>query len=165
VVSCCQIVRADAFIKSSAVAEMGDRLVTIGMGRKVGDCCAPFLGGTESPSNTLSPGPRPTSYHLAVWPQQTRAEKWGAAVPLSAGGAGFPSNTISPGLRPTSVPVGILIHPTVWPQYTNVTDRQTGQDNGPIAKWFINFKDHSKSSEMALYDKPYRQFLLVICRK
>jgi len=30
---------------------------------------------------------------------------------------------------------GILIHPTVWPQYTNVTDRQTGQtDNGPIAK-------------------------------
>jgi len=35
---------------------------------------------------------------------------------------------------------GILIHPTVWPQYTNVTDRQTvrqtGQDrtdNGPIA--------------------------------
>jgi len=26
-----------------------------------------------------------------------------------------------------------LIHPTVWPQYTNVTDRQTGQDNGPIS--------------------------------
>jgi len=27
-----------------------------------------------------------------------------------------------------------LIHPAVWPQYTNVTDRQTGQtDNGPIA--------------------------------
>jgi len=26
-----------------------------------------------------------------------------------------------------------LIHPTVSPQYTNVTDRQTGQDNGPIA--------------------------------
>jgi len=28
---------------------------------------------------------------------------------------------------PTSVPSGIMIHPTVWPQYTNVTDRQTGQ--------------------------------------
>jgi len=27
-----------------------------------------------------------------------------------------------------------LIYPTVWPQYTNVTDRQTGQtDNGLIA--------------------------------
>ena len=28
------------------------------------------------------------------------------------------------GPRPTSIPNGILIHPTVWPQYTNVTDRQ-----------------------------------------
>ena len=35
---------------------------------------------------------------------------------------------------------GILIHPTVWPQFTNVTDRQTrqndrqdGTDNAPIA--------------------------------
>jgi len=25
-----------------------------------------------------------------------------------------------------------LIHPTVWPQYTNVTDRQT--DNGSVAQ-------------------------------
>jgi len=25
----------------------------------------------------------------------------------------------------TSTPSFILIHPTVWPQYTNVTDRQT----------------------------------------
>ena len=34
------------------------------------------------------------------------------------------------------MPSLILIRPTVWPQYTNVTDRQTGQDrqdNGPIA--------------------------------
>jgi len=30
--------------KSSAVAEMGDRLATIDMGRKVGGCCAPILG-------------------------------------------------------------------------------------------------------------------------
>ena len=27
----------------------------------------------------------------------------------------------------------ILIHPTVWPQYSNVTVRQDRQDNGPIA--------------------------------
>ena len=60
--------------KSSAVAEMGDRLVTIGMGRK-------WRGGAGSPSNTIWPGP--------------------------------------------SLPSGILIHPTVWRQYTNVTDRQT----------------------------------------
>jgi len=25
------------------------------------------------------------------------------------------------------IPSGIWIHPTVWPQYTNATDRQTGQ--------------------------------------
>jgi len=36
--------------KSSAVAEMGDRLATIDIGRKVGGCCAPFRGGgTEAP--------------------------------------------------------------------------------------------------------------------
>jgi len=28
---------------------------------------------------------------------------------------------------PMSVPSGILIHPTVLPQYTNITDTQTGQ--------------------------------------
>ena len=54
------------------------------------------------------------------------AKKWGAAVPLSVGGAGSPSNTMSPWPWPISVPSGILIHQTVWPQYTNVTDRQTG---------------------------------------
>jgi len=43
-----------------------------------------------------------------------------------------PSNTMSPGPRTTSVPSGILIHPTVWPQYTNVTDRQTGQRSRSI---------------------------------
>jgi len=38
------------------------------------------------------------------------------------------------GLRPTSMSSFILIHPTVWPQYTNVTDRQNRQtDNGLIA--------------------------------
>jgi len=47
------------------------------------------------------------------------------AVPLSVGGAGSSCNTMWPGPRPTSIPSGILIHPTVWPQYTNVTDRQT----------------------------------------
>jgi len=41
--------------------------------------------------------------------------------------AGSPSNTVWPGPRPTIIPSGIVIHPTVWPQYVNVTDRQTGQ--------------------------------------
>jgi len=42
-------------------------------------------------------------------------------------GAGPPSKTMWPGPRPTFVPSFILIHPTVWPQYTNVTDRQTNR--------------------------------------
>ena len=68
---------------SLAVAEMGDRLATIDMGREVG-----------------------------------------AAMPRSAARAGISSNKMWSGPRPTSVPSGILIHPAVWPQYTNVT-RQT----------------------------------------
>jgi len=35
--------------KSSAVAEMGDRLATIETGRKVGGCCASFRRGTWVP--------------------------------------------------------------------------------------------------------------------
>jgi len=56
-----------------------------------------------------------------------------------SGEVGFPSNTMWPMLRPTTMPNFILIHPTVWPQYTNVTDRtdrqdrQSQTDNGPIA--------------------------------
>ena len=45
------------------------------------------------------------------------------AVPF-LGGAGFPPNTMWPGQRPTSMTNFILFHPTVWPQYTNVTDKQ-----------------------------------------
>jgi len=62
------------FCKCSAVAEMGDRLATIDMGRKLDGLC-PFLGGAGSPCNTMWPGPRPTSIttgiliHPAVWLQ------------------------------------------------------------------------------------------------
>jgi len=52
--------------------------------------------------------------------------------PFGGGGPGLqsPSKTMWPGPRPTCVPSFILIRPTVWPQYTNVTDRT---DNSPIA--------------------------------
>ena len=64
--------------------------------------------------------------------------------PFEGAAAGSPSNTMWPEPRPTFMPSFILIRPTVWPQYTNVTDRQTdrqtdrtGQreqtDNGLIA--------------------------------
>ena len=56
----------------------------------------------------------------------------GGCVPL--GGAGCPPNTMSPGPRPTAVPSFVLIHPSVWPQYTNVTDRQTGKTNKAMVR-------------------------------
>jgi len=60
--------------------------------------------------------------------------KWReAAVPLSVGELG-PRLTVPPGLRPTSIPSGMLIHPTGWPQYTNVTDREKGQGSRSIGR-------------------------------
>jgi len=50
---------------------------------------------------------------------------------LSGGGQhGSPPNTMWPGPRPTCMPSFILIRPTVWPQCTNVTDRQTDRQKG-----------------------------------
>jgi len=58
-------------------------------------CCAPFRGGRGrdgSASNTMSPGPRPTSVpsgilmHPVVWRQQTWAEKWGLPCSLTEEG-------------------------------------------------------------------------------
>ena len=54
-------------------------------------------------------------------------QKWGA-LPLWRRGAGSPPNTMWPGPRPTCMRSFILIRPTVWPQCTNVTDRQDRQD-------------------------------------
>jgi len=36
--------------------------------------------------------------------------------------------------RPTYKPSGILINVTVWPRYTNITDRQTGQRSRSIGR-------------------------------
>jgi len=79
----------------------------------------------------MSLGSRPTFLqsgvfiHRAIWPQQTWAENWGLC-PFRGGEPGYPSNTMWPGPRSTSTPSFVLIRPTVWPQYANVTDR-TGQ--------------------------------------
>ena len=62
----------------SSIAEMGDRLSTIDMDRKVGAVVPRSIGGgAGSPSNTMWPGPRTTSMpsgiwiHPAGWPQYT----------------------------------------------------------------------------------------------
>jgi len=53
-------------------------------------------------------------------------QKFGA-VSLLGRGAGSPFNVMWPWPRPTSVPSFILIHPTIWPQCTSVTDRTDRQ--------------------------------------
>ena len=59
----------------SALAEMGDCFARIEMGWKDGGAVVPLSGGAGSPSNTMWPGPRPTSMpsfisiHPTVWPQ------------------------------------------------------------------------------------------------
>ena len=60
--------------KCSAVADMGDRLATIDISRKLG--AVPLLGVAGSPCNTMWPGPKPTFVpsgiliHPTVWPHQ-----------------------------------------------------------------------------------------------
>jgi len=135
------------------------------MGRKFLGALPPFSGGgAGSPSNTMSPGPRPTSIsssiliYTAIWPQRIWTENWGA-VPLWGGVAGSPSNTMWPGPRPICKPSFILIRQTVWPQYTNVTDRTDRQtDNGPIAYGEPFYKRSPKNYTRELIDKNQWQY-------
>jgi len=69
--------------------------------------------------------------HNVAWAEAYVHTKWQldassrlATIEMGRGdGAGSPSNTMWPGPRSTCVPSFILIHPTVWPQYTNITNR------------------------------------------
>jgi len=49
-----------------------------------------------------------------------------------------PSNTMWPEPRPTCVPSFVLIRPTVWPQCTNVTDRQDRQRTDSIGRTVLH---------------------------
>jgi len=102
--------------KSSVVAEMGDRLATIDMGRRERVLCPFRGGGSWAPSNTMWPGPRSTS--VQPFRHNRHGPKSGeGAVPLSRG-AESPFNTMSSGPRPISAPNGSFIHPAIWPQQT-----------------------------------------------
>jgi len=84
----------------------------------------------------------------------------GCALPL-LGGAGFPSNNVAcaEAYQSTTVPSFMLIHPTVWPQYINVTDRQTGQTQRSVAwaefylrtKWYLNLSSRLVTTDMGLF--------------
>jgi len=104
----------------------------------------------------------PTKWHLdpsnhLASPQQIWAENWGCA-PLGRG-AGSLSNTMWPWPRPTCMSSFTLIHPTVWSQYTTVTDRR-GQDrqtdrqeNGPLRQHSPQFSAHVCCGQMAAWIK------------
>jgi len=79
----------------------------------------------------MSLGLRPTSLPSGILIQATTdmGRKLGDSAPFWGGGAVSPSNTMWPGPRPTCMPSFILINPAVWPQYTNVTDRQDRQSD------------------------------------
>jgi len=74
-----------------------------------------------SRSNTIWPGPRPTSIpngiliYPAVW-HNRNGPKIGCPPPFWGGGAASPSNTKPPRLSRTSIPSCILIHRAIWPQ-------------------------------------------------
>ena len=106
------------------------------MDRKLGGY-APF--GAPSLSNTMLA--RAEAYLYTKWhlnsssPLETidMGRKVGMLCPF-LGGAGFPLNTVWPGPKTTSMPSFILIHPTVWLQYTNVTDRTDRQRSDSIGE-------------------------------
>jgi len=119
---------------------MSDHLATTHR-PKIGGC-APFGGGRAGfPCNTICLGQGLPSYQVASWSIQPfghkgHGPKIGRLCPFGGGGTGSPPNTIWSRPRPTCVSSFILIHPTVWPQYINVTDRQDRQWSDSIG-WTI----------------------------
>jgi len=112
---------------------MGDRFATTDMGRGIRTQTSASVQQAHGCNlyvlNYTAQKTRPLHNKLIDIPRKFGR---GAAVPLFVEEAGSPCNTMWPGSRPTSVPSFILIHPTVWPQYTNVTSRTDRQDDGPI---------------------------------
>ena len=121
---------AETYLRTKWHLDVSSCMVTIEMRRKLGRGTAPFLGrggGFHLTQSRLDRGLPP--YQVESWSMQPFARnRYGpklGGVPLWVRGS--PSNTMWPGSRPTCVPSFILIRPTVWPQWTNVTDRQDRQ--------------------------------------
>ena len=151
----------DSTCKSSAVAEMGDRLTTIDTSP------TPFFWGELGPHLTqcrLGWGLSP--YQVASWSIQPfghkryMGRKLRGSAPLGRG-AGSPSNTMWPGPRPTCVPSFILIldpsnRLATVHQWYRQTDIRT--DNSLITKGEPFYTRSPKN------DKMYRYMLtLVTC--
>jgi len=130
---------AEAYIRTKWHLDLSSRLVTTDMGRKLG-AVPLFERGELGPHKTqcgLVQGP-PLFQVTSLFVQPfDHNRQLGNCAPLGEG-AWPPSKTTWLGPRPTTMSSFILIHPTVWPQYTKVTDRQDRQterqtDNSPTA--------------------------------
>jgi len=104
-------------------------------------CCAPFRGELGLHLTQCRLGRRLPLYHVTSWSMQPfrhnkhrpwftdagfvhRPWKLGLLRPFPWGSCSQ-FNTMRPaGPWPTSLPSDVLIHPTVWPQYTNVADKR-----------------------------------------
>ena len=108
--------------KCSTAAEVSDRLAAIDMDRKLGGSAPPPFGEGELSPHLTQCDQGLLPYQVAFDPSSRLAttnvfrklveNQMGIQLPSS--------NTMWPRPRSTSVPNGILIHPIVWPQYTNV---------------------------------------------
>ena len=99
----------------------------------------PLFLGERGFHLTVSPGSKPTSIPSGILIHQpfghNRHGPKNGGVPFWGRAAGSPSNTVCPGSsRPTSMPSFVLMHPTVWPQYTNVADRTDRQRSDRIGR-------------------------------
>jgi len=130
--------------KNAAVAEVGDRLATIDMGRKL-EGAVPLFRGAGFPSNTVAWAEAylHTKCHLAPssrWTTIHGPKSGGMLCPLF-GGDGSPYNTMWPGPRPTSMPSFILIHSNrlaTIHQHHRQTDRTDRQRTDSRANHFTN---------------------------
>jgi len=105
--------------KSSAVAEIGDRLATVDITKKWGSAVSLSVGGAESSSNTMSPRPWPTpvpsgmpdNIVLDGYP----APPWKGVPPLFRPCLFWPNGWI----HPASSRLATILYPAVWPQQTS----------------------------------------------
>ena len=90
--------------------------------------------------------------------------KIGGLCPIAGGGAGSPSNTMWPEPRPTCTPSFILIRPTVWPQCTNVTDRQDRTERQTDRQTYIQRSDSIGRTvlQMVAQKHPFLQLISLI---
>ena len=139
-----RILSANNCYKCSAVAEMGDCLATIDMDGKLRSY-APLGRSSYLTQCGQGRGLPPCQVSSSSWSIQPFGHNrhgpritWTLAKPapvnFETGGrlpCPFPWGELGPHLTmwPTCVPSFILIHPTIWPQYTKVMDRQTDRQD------------------------------------